>query len=69
MHHPFDGNELSKLRELVMDKEAWLAAVHGVQELDMTWATELNWGKPGMLKSMGSQRVRHNLVTDQQQNF
>ena len=26
-------------------------------------------GKPGMLQSMGLQRVRHNLVTEQQQNF
>ena len=29
-HHRLDGHSLSKLRELVMDREAWHTAVHRV---------------------------------------
>ena len=111
---------LSELWELVMDREAWRAAIHGVTESDMTeglnW-TELNvymglprwlsdkesacqcrrhrfdcwvrkiplekgmatytsilaweipWTeKPGRLQSIGLQRIRHDLVTTQQQS-
>ena len=34
---------LSKLRELVMNREAWRAAVYGLQRVRHDWMTELNW--------------------------
>ena len=35
-HHQFNGHERGKLREIVKDREAWSAAVHGVTK-SQTW--------------------------------
>ena len=40
-HHWLDGLEFQWAPELVMDREAWWAAVHEVAK-SWTWATELN---------------------------
>ena len=37
-HHRLDGHEFEQGLELVMDREAWHAAVHGVEK---SW-TQLN---------------------------
>ena len=44
-HHRLDGMGLGRLRELVIDREAWHAEIHGVAK-SRTWLsdwTELNW--------------------------
>ena len=39
------GMSLSKLQELVMDGEAWRAAIHGVTKVRRNWTIELNWNE------------------------
>ena len=53
-HHWLNAREVSELRELVMDREAWLAGIHGVAKSDLTeWMnwTELNWTEKSKMDS------------------
>ena len=54
------------------DDRGWDGWMASLTEWTWVWASSRRWlwtGKPGLLQSMGSQRVRHSWVTEQQQMF
>ena len=72
-HHRLDAHGLGELWELVMDREAWRAVIHGVTK-SRTWLsdwTELNWWlsfftrlwpPPFPLLHLDSYQIHYNVV-------
>ena len=48
---------LGGLQELVMDREAWRAGIHGVAKSQHDWATELNWTRMRQIRKAVERRV------------
>ena len=55
---------LSELRELVMDRGAWRAEIHGSQRVGQDWATDLIWSdlNPSGVTTLALLTLHHNLA-------
>ena len=82
LKHQYSGEELIHLKRPWCwerlkaggegDDRGWDGWMASPTQWTWVWASSGSWwwtGKPGMLQSMGSQRVRHDWVTEQQQWF
>ena len=45
----------------------WLDSITNSVDMNLSKLQEIRAGEPGLLQSMGSQTVGHNLVTEQEQ--
>ena len=63
-HHWLDGCESSELRELVMNREAWRAVIHGVAKSRTRLSdwTELNWSRGSESRNQGQCRGQPSLT-------
>ena len=49
---------LGKLQEMVRDREAWFAAVHGVTRVGCNWATEQQQQQEGQISRKHDQSIQ-----------
>ena len=63
-HHWLNGRELSELRELVMDRETWPAAAHGVAKSQTRLSdwTQLNWKSTHVSPLLLVRHERHHSI-------
>ena len=63
------GN-IEGVRRRWWQRTRWLNGIIDSMNMSLVWTSSGSWwwtGRPGMLQSMGSQTVQHNLVTERQQ--
>ena len=53
-------DSMSRLRELVLNREAWHAAVYGVAKVGYDWVTELNW--TGLIPSFSNHHQQSSML-------
>ena len=64
-HHHLDGHEFEQLQELVMDREAWHPAVHGIIK---SWTWLSHWTEPTTIYGFNEISIKLPTCFSQNQN-